>query len=146
VSGGIYIPRGINTPALDKDLSWDFTPTNFKVGDHITGGDIYATVHENSLVINHHIMLPPRARGTVTYIAPKGSYTLKVCLVEFKRRQSRSFIIKKDTVLETEFEGQKTKYTMMQVWPVRSPRPTSEKLAADFPLLTGQRVLDALFP
>jgi V-type H+-transporting ATPase subunit A len=52
----------------------------------------------------------------------------------------------KDTVLETEFAGTKTKYTMMQVWPVRTPRPVADKLAADYPLLTGQRVLDALFP
>jgi V-type H+-transporting ATPase subunit A len=50
------------------------------------------------------------------------------------------------TVLETEFNGSKSKFTMLQVWPVRTPRPSAEKLAADFPLLTGQRVLDALFP
>jgi len=49
-------------------------------------------------------------------------------------------------VLETEFQGKKTEHTMMQVWPVRAPRPTGEKLQADFPLLTGQRVLDCLFP
>lgn len=73
-------------------------------------------------------MLPPKACGTITYIAPKGSYTLE------------------DVVLETEFEGENTKYTMMQLWPVRTPRPCAEKLAADYPLLTGQRVLDALFP
>jgi vacuolar-type H+-ATPase catalytic subunit A/Vma1 len=51
-----------------------------------------------------------------------------------------------DVVLETEFDGEKTKYTMLQVWPVRSPRPCNEKLAANYPLLTGLRVLDALFP
>ena len=49
-------------------------------------------------------------------------------------------------MLELEFGGEKTKYTMLQTWPVRTPRPTSDKLAADYPLLTGQRVLDALFP
>ena len=49
-------------------------------------------------------------------------------------------------MLETEFEDQKSKHTMMQLWPVRSPRPSTEKLAANYPLLTGQRVLDALFP
>jgi len=73
-------------------------------------------------------MLPPKACGTITYIAPKGSYTLE------------------DVVLETEFEGEKSKFTMMQLWPVRTPRPCTEKLPADYPLLTGQRVLDALFP
>ena len=51
-----------------------------------------------------------------------------------------------DIVLETEFEGKTTKHTMMQVWPVRAPRPVAEKHTADYPLLTGQRILDALFP
>jgi V-type H+-transporting ATPase subunit A len=51
-----------------------------------------------------------------------------------------------DVILETEFEGKTTKHTMMQLWPVRAPRPTSEKLTADNPLITGQRILDALFP
>ncbi|CAG8839146.1 28108_t:CDS:2, partial [Racocetra persica] len=111
-----------------KKLSWDFEPSNFKVGDHITGGDIYGKVYENSLVNDHYIMLPPKALGTITYIAEKGSYTLE------------------DTVLEIEFEGQKSKHSMLQLWPVRSPRPVTEKLTANFPLFTGQRVLDSLFP
>ena len=51
-----------------------------------------------------------------------------------------------DVVLETEFDGERSKYTMLQVWPVRQMRPTTDKLAANYPLLTGQRVLDALFP
>ncbi len=49
-------------------------------------------------------------------------------------------------MLETEFQGEKSKFTMLQVWPVRMPRPVAEKVAADYPLLTGQRILDALFP
>ncbi|KAJ2351793.1 H(+)-transporting V1 sector ATPase subunit A, partial [Coemansia sp. RSA 2618] len=128
VSQSIYIPRGIDTPALDKKLEWEFEPTGVKVGDHVAGGDVFGTVYENSLLRNHNIMVPPNARGTVTYIAPRGRYTVA------------------DIVLETEFEGVKSKHTMMQVWPVRLPRPSTEKLAADHPLLTGQRVLDALFP
>ncbi|KAI9481421.1 MAG: V-type proton ATPase catalytic subunit A [Benjaminiella poitrasii] len=127
-SQSIYIPRGIATPALDKSFGWDFEPLNFQVGDHITGGDIYGKVFENSLVTVHNIMLPPKSRGTITYIAPKGQYTLE------------------DVVLETEFEGEKTSHTMRQLWPVRSPRPVAEKLTANYPLLTGQRVLDSLFP
>jgi vacuolar-type H+-ATPase catalytic subunit A/Vma1 len=51
-----------------------------------------------------------------------------------------------DIVLETEFDGERSKYTMLQVWPVRQPRPVTEKLPANYPLLTGQRVLDSLFP
>jgi len=127
ISKSIFIPRGINTNALDKDHQWYFQPLNFKVGDHITGGDIYGVVEENTLV-SHKIMLPPKAMGTITFIAPAGNYTLK------------------DTVLEVEFRGHKKSFTMMQTWPVRQPRPTLESLAGDYPLLTGQRVLDALFP
>ncbi|KAG1453862.1 hypothetical protein G6F46_007302 [Rhizopus delemar] len=127
-SQSIYIPRGISTPALDKSFGWEFEPLHFQVGDHITGGDVYGKVYENSLVTIHNIMLPPKSRGTITFIAPKGQYTLE------------------DVVLETEFEGEKTKHTMRQLWPVRSPRPVAEKLSANHPLLTGQRVLDSLFP
>ncbi|KAI8069984.1 V-type proton ATPase catalytic subunit A [Gongronella butleri] len=127
-SESIYIPRGISTPALDTQVSWDFTPVNFQVGDHITGGDVYGKVFENSLVSNHNIMLPPTARGTISYIAPKGQYTIN------------------DVVLEADFEGETSKYTMKQLWAVRTPRPVAEKLTANHPLLTGQRVLDSLFP
>ncbi|KAK0210407.1 ATP synthase alpha/beta family, nucleotide-binding domain-containing protein [Desarmillaria ectypa] len=128
LSKSIYIPRGINTDALDRSLVWDFKPTTFKVGDHISGGDIFGGVYENSLVDNHKIMLPPRALGTITHIAEKGSYAVD------------------DIVLETEFDGKTTKHAMMQLWPVRAPRPVTEKQTADHPLLTGQRILDALFP
>ncbi|KAJ1510756.1 H(+)-transporting V1 sector ATPase subunit A [Coelomomyces lativittatus] len=127
LSQSIYIPRGVSTPALDKSLSWNFEPLNIRVGDHITGGDLYGQVFENSLV-THRLPLFPKAHGTVTYIAPAGYYTIN------------------DTVLELEFAGEKKSFTMLQYWPVRTPRPVTEKLAADYPLLTGQRVLDALFP
>uniref|UniRef100_A0A4W5NPR8 H(+)-transporting two-sector ATPase n=1 Tax=Hucho hucho TaxID=62062 RepID=A0A4W5NPR8_9TELE len=124
----IYIPRGVNIGALNRDLKWEFSPVkSLRVGSHITGGDIYGMVFENSL-IKHKIMLPPRNRGTVTYVAPPGNYDVS------------------DVVLELEFEGMKEKFTMVQVWPVRQIRPVTEKLPANHPLLTGQRVLDALFP
>ncbi|CAB1333077.1 unnamed protein product, partial [Coregonus sp. 'balchen'] len=91
----IYIPRGVNIGALNRDLKWEFTPgQSLRTGSHITGGDIYGT----------------------------------------------------DVVLELEFEGLKERFTMIQVWPVRQIRPVTEKLPANHPLLTGQRVLDALFP
>lgn len=79
-------------------------------------------------MVKHKMMLPPRARGTVTWVAAAGHYTVT------------------DKILEMEFDGEKTSYTMLQVWPVRQPRPVVEKLPANYPLLTGQRVLDALFP
>jgi V-type H+-transporting ATPase subunit A len=128
MSKSIYIPRGINTDALDRSLKWDFTPAAYKVGDHVTGGDIFGGIYENSLVDNHKIMVSPRALGTITHIAEKGAYHVD------------------DVVMETEFEGKTTKHTLMQLWPVRAPRPVTEKQTADHPLLTGQRILDALFP
>ncbi|KAF1829234.1 V-type ATPase [Decorospora gaudefroyi] len=124
----IYIPRGINLPSLDRKKKWDFTPGSLKVGDHITGGDVFGTVFENSLLSEHRIMLPPRAKGTITRIADKGSYTVD------------------EKILELDFNGTKTEYSMMHRWPVRVPRPSNEKMSSDQPLIVGQRVLDALFP
>ncbi|KAJ9111003.1 H(+)-transporting V1 sector ATPase subunit A [Naganishia vaughanmartiniae] len=127
-SQSIYIPRGINTEALNREFKWDFNPASFHVGDHIVGGDIFGTVYENSLVDNHKIMLGPRAMGTITHLAEKGSYGVD------------------EIVCETEFEGKTTKHTMMQLWPVRAPRPVADRLEADMPLFTGQRILDSLYP
>jgi len=127
LSNSIYIPKGVNVPALSKKKKWDFEPVNVKVGSHVTGGDIYGMVYEN-VFINHKIMLPPKAKGTITWIADPGSYDMT------------------DVILETEFDGEKSEYTMLQIWPVRTPRPCTEKLISNYPLLTGQRVLDALFP
>lgn len=125
----IYIPKGVNVNALSRTKKWKFNPINFKVGDPITGGDIYGFVEENSLVREHKIMLNPRAQqGIVTWIAGPGEYTIV------------------DTILKTEFNGATVEHKMLQVWPVRQMRPTSAKLMANHPLLTGQRVLDALFP
>ena len=124
----IYIPRGVSIPALDREKKWEFTPGKLKVGDNITGGDVFGTVVENSLISEHRIMLPPRARGTITRIADKGSYTVE------------------EKILEVEFDGKKTEYSMMHKWPVRVPRPSTEKLSSDQPLIVGQRVLDSLFP
>ncbi|KAL7945443.1 ATP synthase alpha/beta family, nucleotide-binding domain-containing protein [Trichoderma barbatum] len=127
ISKSIYIPRGVAVPALDREKKWEFTP-QLKVGDHISGGDVWGSVFENSFLAVHKILLPPRARGVITKIAPKGEYTVV------------------EKILEVEFDGKKTEYPMMQSWPVRVPRPTSERLTADQPFVVGQRVLDALFP
>ncbi|VDD88964.1 unnamed protein product [Enterobius vermicularis] len=124
----IYIPKGVNVNALSSEARWDFEPNKkLRVGDHVTGGDVIGVVQENQL-IKHRILLPPTSCGTITFLADKGQYTVK------------------DIVLEVEFSGEKTKFPMLQVWPVRQPRPCAEKLAANYPLLCGQRVLDALFP
>jgi vacuolar-type H+-ATPase catalytic subunit A/Vma1 len=127
-SNSIYIPRGVSVPALDRTKKWDFTPGKLKVGDQITGGDVFGSVWENSLLNDHKILLPPRARGKITRIAEKGSYTVD------------------EKILELEFDGKKSEFSMMHKWPVRVPRPSTEKLSSDQPLIVGQRVLDALFP
>jgi len=127
ITKSIYIPRGISTPALDRHKKWAFEPVNYKVGDHITGGDIFGRVVENNLIV-HWIMLPPKEMGTIVDIARPGEYTIV------------------ETVVTIEFMGQRKNFPMMQYWPVRQPRPYVEKLATDYPLLTGQRVLDILFP
>merc|ERR1711937_597787 len=123
----VYLPRGIDVESLDRNLKWRFQPKGLKGGDQITGGDIFGEVKENVL-INHKIMMDPNGKGRITYIAPEGDYSLT------------------DKVIEVEFMGEKTPYTMLQRWPVRQPRPVSEKLAGDRPLLTGQRVMDVMFP
>lgn len=127
ITDGIYIPRGINTPSLTRTKKWGFEPVNFKVGDSVTGGDIFGRVVENNLIV-HWIMVPPKDMGTIVSMAAPGEYNL-------------------DQVLMTiEFQGQQKTLTMSHHWPVRSPRPSIEKLPCNYPLLTGQRVLDALFP
>jgi V-type H+-transporting ATPase subunit A len=128
-SQSIFIPRGINTPALDKSTKWYFQPVEeFRVGDSITGGDIYGTVVENSLIV-HKIMLPPLASGTIKWIAEAQELTLEENVIQIDK-----------------FDGTTQSFTMLQTWPVRQPRPTLDKLRSDYPLLTGQRVLDCLFP
>jgi V-type H+-transporting ATPase subunit A len=127
-SRSIFIPKGLRVTSLDRDRQWYFTPCAYKVGDQVTGGDVIGKVVENDLIFDHAIMVPPKAFGEIKYIAPAGNYTIT------------------DTVLELEVGDKTTKYPMLQVWPVRQARPVAEKLRADEPLLTGQRVLDALFP
>ncbi|KAI9581361.1 V-type proton ATPase catalytic subunit A-like [Glossina fuscipes] len=124
----IFIPKGINVASLPRDINWDFTPiTGVRVGCNLTGGDIYGVVYENTLV-KHRLMLHPRSKGRITFIAPPGNYTLN------------------DVVMETEYDEVKTSHTMLQVWPVRQARPVTEKWPSNVPLLTGQRVIDSLFP
>ncbi|CAF3734371.1 unnamed protein product [Rotaria sp. Silwood1] len=124
----IYIPRAINGPSLNRSTLWHFTPENrIQIGSHITGGDIFGTVPEDQM-IQHRLMLHPKVKGTVTYIALEGNYALE------------------DVILETEFNGEKREHTMLQIWPIRQMRPVTEKLVPNHPLLMGQRVLDSLFP
>mmetsp|Transcript_51650 Transcript_51650/g.121245 ORF Transcript_51650/g.121245 Transcript_51650/m.121245 type:complete len:610 (-) Transcript_51650:156-1985(-) len=128
-SGTVFIPRGIDVKALDMEKTWPFRPSpNYTVGTLVTGGDIYGMVKENEL-IDHAIMMYPGKSGRIKWIAAAGNYNLKQKVIE----------------IETPGGGSE-EFTMTQFWPVRNPRPVAEKLAGDYPLLTGQRVLDALFP
>ena len=115
-------------PSLNIETKWDFTSGDLKVGDHITGDDVSGSVYESSSLNDPKIMLSLRAEGTITWIAAKGSHTAE------------------KKILEIEFDGKKLDHTMMHTWPVRVPRPPSEKLPSDSPFIMGKRVLDALFP
>ncbi|OMJ87313.1 hypothetical protein SteCoe_10999 [Stentor coeruleus] len=126
--GSVFVPKGIDVYPLDMNKQWEFIPKNVRVGQMISGGDIFGLVHENDLFENHWIMMPPKAQGRITWLAPDGMYTVG------------------EEVIEVEFNGEKKRYPMYHDWPVRIPRPYVEKLPGKTPLLTGQRVLDALFP
>uniref|UniRef100_A0A6B2L0L8 H(+)-transporting two-sector ATPase n=1 Tax=Arcella intermedia TaxID=1963864 RepID=A0A6B2L0L8_9EUKA len=123
----LYIPKGISISSLDRDKEWDFQPHILKVGDEVTGGDIYGTVQETKLV-HHKLMVPPNAMGRINYIAPPGNYHVN------------------DVVLELEFGEKKTEYTMVQLWAVRKPRPVAERIPPTRPLFTQLRALDSLYP
>ncbi|KAK0179931.1 hypothetical protein PV327_005628 [Microctonus hyperodae] len=127
ISKKVFIPRDIDLPSIDRTVLWEFNPLNIRRGTHVTAGDIYGIVHESNLV-KHKLMIPPKCCGQLNYIAPPGNYTVE------------------DVILEIEFNGEIYQHTMLQLWPVRTPRPISEKLIANYPLLTGQRILDGLFP
>jgi len=126
----LFVPHGGNSGgALDKSKKWFFQPLQrLRVGDHLGEGDIYGAVEETRLLPIHSIMVPPKVKGTITYIAPAGDYTVR------------------DTVLELEIGGQKKRFGMMQTWPVRQPRPFTERLQCDRPLLMGLRMIDTLCP
>ena len=123
---GNNLARGIEVPALDREKLWHFVPA-VQVGDKVVGGDILGTVQETDIVC-HKIMLPPGLVGTVKSIS-EGDYTVT------------------DVVgcIETA-NGVEQNFGLMQKWPVRRGRPFARKLAPNVPLVTGQRVVDTLFP
>lgn len=123
---GPNITRGINVKALPRDKQWDFEPT-VKKGDVLQAGDVIGTVQETVTVV-HRIMVPIGMGGKVTEIE-KGSFTVEdtVCILE-------------------DDDGRSLDVTMMQKWPVRRGRPFKEKLVPEMPMITGQRVIDTLFP
>merc|ERR1719401_886025 len=134
-SGDVYVPKGVDVPCLSHDVRWTFTPGAIKVGQPVTGGDIIGVVYENEIIDSHKILCPPNVYGTVTQINTTGGDGSDTFLVD-------------DTVMEVYNESQdKThKLTLSHFWPVRRPRPCTEKLPGAEPLITGLRVIDGLFP
>ena len=122
---GTNLQRGVEVPALSREKKWHFTPEK-KVGDLVGGGDTVGTVQETAIV-SHKIMLPNKISGKIVEIA-EGDYTVE------------------DTVYKVETEKGIVELTLMQSWPVRVGRPYKRKLSPDIPLVTGQRVIDTLFP
>lgn len=122
---GNNLARGVEVPSLKREKKWDFVPC-VKTGDFLNGGDVIGTVAETEIV-TQKIMVPPNIKGTVAEIK-EGSFTVDevVCIID---------------------DG-KTKHelTLIQKWPVRKGRPYKTKLSPDMPLVTGQRVIDTLFP
>jgi V/A-type H+-transporting ATPase subunit A len=119
---GNFIERGIFLPGLNRKKKWDFKPTA-KKGDKISGGDVLGTVQETKNIV-HKILVPPTISGTIKEIK-SGSFTVT------------------DTIAVLD-DGKKL--SLMHKWPVRKPRPYKEKLIPEIPLITGQRILDSLFP
>ncbi len=125
--GGIYIPKGLAIPSLIREKFWNFEPV-VKIGQKIHGGDIIGYIQENAF-IKHAIMVPPNiSEGEVIDIQKK---SLKVT--------DQAALIKNSL-------GETIKISLIQLWPVRQPRPVSKKLVPEIPLITGQRIIDALFP
>ncbi len=123
---GDRIGRGVEVDSLDHDKKWGFVP-RVKVGDFVTSGDIIGVVQETAIV-EHRIMVPYGVEGEIVAIE-QGEFTIVDTIAK----------VKKDN-------GETVGVCMLQRWPVRRGRPYSEKLSPDMPMVTGQRVIDTLFP
>ena len=124
---GAFISRGSSVSSLDPEKKWNVT-LKVRLGDKLKGGDIYATLPETP-IIEHRLMVPPAISGTVVEIAPDGEYKIF------------------DTVAKLrDDKGNVHDLSLCQKWPIRTPRPVKERLSATVPLITGQRVIDTLFP
>jgi len=124
--GGDFIRRGVTAPRLDRDRQWPFVPSREK-GEEVRGGEILGVVRETPLV-EHRILVPPGLSGTLSEIRGEGD-----CSID-------------ESIATLSTADGEVKLSMLQEWDVRRPRPVSERLAPDAPLLTGQRVIDVFFP
>ncbi|MEM2782886.1 MAG: V-type ATP synthase subunit A [Candidatus Hadarchaeales archaeon] len=122
---GEMVKRGIYVPALDREKKWEFEP-RVKKGDEVVEGDVVGVVKETELV-EHRILVPPGMRGRVVEVS-EGKHTVE------------------ETVVRVEGPKGEEEVKLMQLWPVRKPRPYKEKLDPREPLLIGQRIADTFFP
>ena len=122
---GNNLGRGVEVASLKRDKKWHFTPA-VSEGDEVEAGDIIGTVRETDIVL-HKIMVPYGVHGIVTSVS-EGDFTVD------------------ETVCTINADGGKRSLTLMQKWPVRRGRPYAKKLSPDKPLITGQRVIDTMFP
>ena len=125
-AGSNNLPRGVEVPALDREKKWQFDAVA-KPGDQVTGGDVLGTVQETSVVL-HKIMVPPNMSGTIESI------------------QSGAFTVLDTVAVLVDANGARHELTMVQKWPVRVGRPYRHKYPPRTPLLSGQRIVDAMFP
>lgn len=126
-ASGHYIAPGIDVPGIDTNKKWS-VEVKMKAGNEIKPGDIFAECDETSAV-RHRLIAPPEATGKVTFAAPDGDYTVNDTIIKYETA-----------------EGEEKTLTMLRRWPIRKPRPISKRLPITEPLITGQRVIDALFP
>ena len=124
---GMYISPGTSVNMIDRDRLWDVVPVA-KVGDLVSGGMVLATIQETPLLV-HKIMTPPNFEGEITWIIPRGKHHAGSDVAKMKDAFGREISI-----------------PMIQRWPVRTPRPYRERLLPNEPFVTGQRVIDGLFP
>ncbi|MBN2434752.1 MAG: V-type ATP synthase subunit A [Spirochaetes bacterium] len=123
---GSHIKRGIQSPSIDREKLWNYTPA-INDGDFISPGTVLGTVQESDRIL-HKILCPPDLSGTVNSVLNPGSYTV-------------------DTVIAKINDGSTVKdLTMIHRWPIRKPRPVASRIPLRIPLITGQRVIDTLFP
>lgn len=125
--GGAFIPRGVSVDSLDTARKWE-TSLCVKEGDLVGPGTVIATVPETK-AITHRVMVPPKASGVIVSVVPDGSYTIRDTLAVLRQE-----------------DGEELPLAMAQQWPIRTPRPVERRFPADRPLVTGQRILDTLFP
>jgi len=122
----IYIKRGITVPSLERQKKWHFVPS-LSQGDTVSGGMVLGTVQETENLV-HKILVPPDDRGVLESVAAEGDYTVEDVIA----------VLKTDAETKDLF--------LMHRWPIRVQRPARNRLPMDIPLITGQRVIDTLFP